>query len=172
MPNGFIEEKRRFNIVDALIIVLAILCILAVALRSQINTLIGLVEKTSKYRLTFKVSSISASSYTYFERDELYWDKVYLDSPDLELGVIEGTPEVKATAVCLEDAEGNLIEAKYPTGTYVDIIGTISCNGIIKEDGCFYLSGNYVIAPGDVLRVHTVELNFSLTVIDIGEIEV
>jgi len=170
MSNNFSEDKRRFNIIDALIIILAIACLVTVFLRTQIRTLIGIGENASTCSLRFKVTSISESSLEYFQMYDEFWDKVYLDSPDLELGTIAGTPESKATVIYIEDEKGTVSAVECPPETYVDVIGNITCRGNFKEDGCFYLSGNYAISPGDVLKVHTVGLDFTLTVIDISEI--
>ena len=134
------EIKRKFNIIDAIVIVLAVLCILTICLRSQINNLIGLGEKTSDYKLSFKVASISSSSFEYFEKNENFWDTVYLDSPDIELGVIEGDPIKAPATTYIDGADGIPVAVECPENTLIDIMGDIRCHGVVKEDGCFYLS--------------------------------
>ena len=169
MSKEISATRRRFNIIDAIVIVLVILCIAAIVLRSQINNLLGIGERTSEYKLTFKVVSISETSYEYFDKEDVFWDAVYLNSPDMQLGIIEGTPEKMPATAYMTDSNGAPISVKYPEDSYIDVKGEIKCNGVFKDDGCFYLSGIYVISPGDVLKVHTVGLDFSLVVIDIGE---
>ena len=165
------ETKRRFNVIDAIVIVLAILCIATICLRSQINNFLGIGERTSDYKLTFKVVAIRDSSSKYFEMNDDFWNKVYLDSPDIELGVISGILEKSAATEYMEDENGNPVAVRYPNSSVVDILGELKCNGVFKDDGCFYLAGKYVISPGDVLNVHTAGLDFSLVVVNIGAFE-
>ena len=171
MPNSNSNNsiKRKFNVIDAMIIVIVLLLIVAVCFRSKINEIVSFDKRVSDYKISFKVSSISDSSYDYFLMEDSIWRNVYLDSPELLLGSIEGTPTKSPSTVYMSDEKGSIYGVEYPENSYVDISGQLRCSGIVKDDGCFYLSGNYVVSPGDVLRVHTLGLDFSLIVTDIGE---
>ena len=169
MPNTNNKIKRKFNVIDAIIIVLILLVIVAVFFRSRINDVIGFNKKMSDYKVSFKVMSINDASYDYFVREDPLWDRVHLDSPDMVLGYIEGTPTKVPSTVYMSDDNGKVYGVRYPEKSYVDITGELRCSGTVKEDGCFYLAGNHVVSPGDVLKVHTAGLDFSLIVTDIGE---
>ena len=71
-----------------MIIVIVLLLIVAVCFRSKINEIVSFDKRVSDYKISFKVSSISDSSYDYFLMEDSIWRNVYLDSPELLLGSI------------------------------------------------------------------------------------
>ena len=164
MSNTNAKIKRRFNIVDAVIIILVVLSIVGIYFRSQITEWIGLDKQLSEFRISFKVSEIKYTSDKYF----VSGGKVYLDSPDMELGTIDGNCTFLPAEVYLEKADGSFVRADYPKDSYIDVNGSIKCVGAEREDG-FYLAGSYSITPGMTLHVHTDMLDFVITVTDIVE---
>lgn len=164
MSNEKVKIKKKFNIIDIIIIVLVILCVVGIYFRGQITEWIGIDKQLSEYKLTFKVSEIKYTSGEYFTGGT----KVYLDSPKLELGVIDGNCTVLPAEVYLEKADGTVVRVDYPKDSYVDISGSIKCLGAEREDG-FYLAGSYSITPGMTLKVHTDMLDFTITVTDITQ---
>lgn len=167
MHNTGSKVKRKFNIIDALIIILVLLGIVAVIFRSQISGWIGAESDLSEYRLTFKISKIKDSSAAMFKtQDELY-RKVYLDSPKLMLGVVNENLDITPAKEYITDSQGKIEEIIYPSGTYVDVAGTMTCSGYYRNGEGFYLDGNYLISPGEAINVHTIYLDFVITVINI-----
>ena len=158
------NAKRRFNLIDAIIIVLVILCIVGIYFRSQITQWIGIDRQLSEYKMTFKVSEIKYTSERYLASGK----RIYLDTPAMELGTIDGNCTVSPAETYIEQTDGSLIVAQYPKDTYIDVMGSIKCSGTQREDG-FYLAGSYSIAPGMKINVHTEMLDFVITVIDITE---
>ena len=159
------RTKRRFNVIDAFIIVLVLLCVLGVYFRGQIAEWIGIEKKVEEYQITFEVSEIRYTSSKYFYTGS----KVYLDSGNIVIGTIEGNCTVLPAEIYLTDSEGAPVLTNYPKDTYVDVTGSIKCLGIQKEGG-FFLNGTYSLAPGSKVNVHTEMLNFSMTITEIEKI--
>lgn len=157
-------EKRKFNIIDAFIIILALICVLGIYFRSQITEWIGIDKQLSEYKIVFKVSEIKYTSGKYF----ISGGELFLDSPDIQLGTIDGNCTFVPSEVYLELGDGVFAQSTYPKDTYIDVFGAVKCTGAVREDG-FYLEGSYSITPGMKLNVHTEMLDFTLTVTDIVE---
>ena len=162
MSGNNVNVKRKFNIIDVIIIVLVILCIVGIYFRSRITEWVGIDKQLVEYRLSFKVSEIKYTSSEYLSTGE----KIYLDNPDLELGTIDGNCTVLPAEVYLEKNDGTLIRVDYPKDSFVDISGSLKCMGTEREDG-FYLAGSISISPGMKLKVHTEMLDFTITITDI-----
>lgn len=164
MINEKIKSNRKFNIIDVFVIILAVICILGIYFRGRIKEWIGIDKQLSEYQLSFKVSNIKYTSEKHF----VIGEKIFLDTPELELGTIDGSCVILSSEIYLKKTDGTTVKVNYPKNSYIDITGNIRCVGTEREDG-FYLSGTYSIAPGMTLNVHTEMLDFTLTVTDISK---
>ena len=158
------RSKRKFNIIDAFIIMLVLLCVLGVVFRSQVAEIIGVENNTEEYELSFEVSEIRYTSGKYFKAES----KVYLDSGNILLGTIEDNCTILPAEVYIEGPDGVPVKVNCPEDTYIDVGGVINCLGI-EKDGIFYLGGTYAIVPGSQIKVHTEMINFVITVTRISK---
>ena len=158
------RSERKFNVIDAFIIILALLCILGIVFRSQVAEFIGVEKNVEEYELSFVVSEIRYTSNKYFQAES----EVYLDSGNLLLGTIEGNCTFLPAEVYVDGPDGVPVKINCPPDTYIDVSGIIKCLGI-EKDGGFYLGGTYYIAPGSQLKVHTEMINFVITVLEISK---
>ena len=167
MPNTQQTEKkakRRFNIIDAFIIILVLLCVLGIYFRGQITEWMGVEKNVEDYQIYFKVSGIRYTSEQYFYRGS----QIYIDSGNIVMGTLEDY-SVNIAEVYVDGANGEPVLDYYPNNTYLDIAGTIKCEGLEKNSR-FYLGGTYSLAPGSQVNVHTEIMDFVMTITKIEKI--
>ncbi len=167
MPNTQQPEKkakRRFNIIDAFIIILVLLCALGIYFRGQITEWIGVEKNVEEYQLSFKVSEIRYTSGKYFYTGS----KIYLDNGDINMGTIEGNCTILPAEVYVTGSDGEPVLSNYPKDTCIDVLGKIKCEGL-EKNGRFYLNGNYSLAPGSSVSVHTETIDFVMTITEIAK---
>ena len=157
------ESKYKFNVLDALIIILVILCIVGVYFRSNIESWIAPKKELDEFKITVVVEKIKSTSNQYLSMGE----KIYLQS-GVELGTIESFSSVPAKTY-VNDATGKSIEVNYPEGTYIDVTVVINCRGTLNEDG-FYVNGTQSLSPGSTVNARTEIMDFSFTVVSIDKV--
>lgn len=167
MQNTGSKVKRKFNVIDAIIIILVLLGIVAIIFRSQIAGWIGAENNLSDYRLTFKISKIKKSSSDMLKASDELNRKVYLNSPKMTLGMVNDKLDITPAKEYVTNSQGKIEEIIYPADTYVDVTGTMKCSGNYRNGEGFYLDGSYLISPGETINVHTIYLDFVITVINI-----
>jgi hypothetical protein len=169
------QKRIRFNILDAIIILLVVLCIVGISFRYSIMRKLGLSEELTNYRISFKLTTVS---YTLpgFLNDG---DKLYLiDGTEVGelLGVSEFSNYTSLTAEnetlilsqaskYVNNSDGTLVLAYYPEYTYVDANGAFLCRGAYGDKGYFCLAGETYLAVGQKLTLYTdtVTLNMTIT---------
>jgi hypothetical protein len=122
-----IKGKTRFNVLDAIIILMAVLCIVGVIFRYSIMQRLGFSEELSDFRIMFKLSAVSYTLPGFLaDGDKLYF------SDGAEVGELLGVAEYStyteltaenATLILspatkyVNDKDGNLVLAAYPEFT-------------------------------------------------------
>ena len=154
--------KYRFNVLDAFIILVVVLCVVGIYFRSNIESWIGAEKEFKDYQVTFVVQKIKSTSGQYLSAG----NTVYLQN-GLELGIVNSFSSFPAKTH-INDSTGASVEVSYPENTYIDISVTVDCRGVKNEDG-FYLNGTYLITPGTVVNGHTEMMDFTFTVTNVSE---
>lgn len=157
-------RNKRFNSIDVFIILLVVLCIAAIYFRGMVASWIGVEKELDEYKITFSVKQIRSTSDKYL----IIGNEVYLSNGGL-LGKLSEKSSLPAK-VFVNDQDGKPVEVSYPKDTCIDVTGSLTCKGIMNDDG-FYLNGTYSISPGAVLSVYTDMLDFTITVTDISKIQ-
>jgi len=157
-------SARKFNIIDVFLIILVVLCVLGVYFRAQVAEWIGIENKVEEYKLGFKISTVRYTSGKYLQAG----NEVYFDGGNVLIGTIDGNCITLPASAYVDGPDGAPVKVNYPKDTYVDISGTIKCEGLMKEDG-FYLGGTYVLSPGSTVSVRTEMLNFTIIVTEISK---
>ena len=158
------RSGRRFNIIDVFLIVLVILCVLGIYFRGQIVEKIGIDKDLQEYTVSFKIEEIRYTSADYLQSG----NAVYFDGGNILFGTIDGKCQERPAEVYIDGADGVPVKVNYPKDTYIDVLGRIKCDGLMKEDG-FYLNGTYSLAPGSTVKVRTEMLNFTIIITDISK---
>lgn len=154
------SSKYKFNVLDVFIILVAVLCIVGIYFRGNIQSWVGAEKELDEFQITLVVEQVKSTSNQYISLG----DKIYTGN-GLELGRIDSFASFPAKTY-INDANGTPIEVSYPENTYIDISIVVNCRGLQNEDG-FYLNGTYPITPGSVIAGHTEIIDFSFTVTEI-----
>ena len=153
-------SKYKFNVLDAFIILVAVLCIVGIYFRSNIQSWVGADKELDEFQITLVVQQVKSTSNQYISLG----DEIYMQN-GLELGRIDSFSSFPAKTY-INDGNGTPVEVSYPENTYIDISIVVNCRGLQNEDG-FYLNGTYPITPGSVINGHTELIDFTLTVSEI-----
>lgn len=165
MAENTTKRKIRFNIIDVLIIFLVVVSVVGIYFRNHIAEWIGIDTDLKEYSVTFKVTGVRATSEKYFFAGE----RIYIDSPNMELGVIDGNCTFSPSETYITMEDGTVIAVPSPQSTYIDVVGNVKCRGAVRANDGFYLDGSYLLTPGMTLKVHTERLDFTVTVTNIKE---
>ncbi len=144
MATKNIEDKPRFNIADAIILIVTILVLAGIALRVYFV----LNEKTvlDTVAAEFRITNISSEHIDLSAQDSLY-----LSSDNSHIGYIADLT-VGDMWEYAYNAEGALVKATVPGKSTVT--GTLALKGVMNARG-FYLNGTTLITEGDEISVYT-----------------
>lgn len=163
------EKKNRFNIIDAIIVALVLVCILSVVFRSfELKKLSSGVD-LEEYTLYFKVDNIRSSSLEYF----ISGDSVRIKSSNKVLGIFEEIIQHVPAVGAYNDNGGEVfypeLEGDDPfEETRYSVFGSISVMGKMTDSG-FFLGGEIYLAPNGVLSVVTEHLETQIKITSIVE---
>lgn len=169
-------KKTRFNVIDALIVVLVLSCIAGVVLRYTVLDDIELSKDQKDFYITFTVSSLSHAQLQKIveakDEAETNGNWVYLSDGKTELGVLTALDEQNRSTVEFVKENGEVVYAQYSENESDDevlwtITGKILCRGCYSENGSFLLNGKEYLSANMVLDVFTKYCDFTLTITDI-----
>ena len=165
------RSGARFNIMDFLIILVALLCILSVIARyTTVLEKIGISDHLEQYEVSFAVTDLRYTTPNFFN----IGDNVYLqDGSHIYMGTLLSRENGSTDALTITlssqyiKSETGFISAYYAENTLVDISGRILCKGRMSDDGYFLLGGDVYLAEGQSLSVCTDLVSFELVVTNI-----
>ena len=165
------EEKKkmrfRINLLDIVLILLAILCVVGVFQRRNIEKLFESGEAMESYSIRFEIRKMRSSTVELLQADTaLYLEE---DGRRVSLGTIAEAPSVSASVVYLPDGEGGTVEAVYPEDAYEylqDVKGTLLCRGVV-HDGSFRLEGSTYLAVNQTVKAYTENADFEIRILAI-----
>lgn len=156
-------SKFRFNVFDAVLILLVVLCIVGIWQRGNLQSLFEAGDASESYTVTFEVKKLrSTTAALLADGTELY---LYENGTRVSLGQLSGTPATTPASVYLY-YEGNMVEASYPDDPdecLLDVTGTLRCR-IIEHDGSFLLEGKSRIAVNQIITAYTESADLTLCV--------
>ncbi|MBO5023808.1 MAG: DUF4330 family protein [Clostridia bacterium] len=144
MATKNIEDKPRFNIADAIILIVTVLIIAGIVLRVYFvaNEKVELDTITAEFRIT----NISSEHIDLSAQDMLY-----LSSDNSHVGYIIDL-NVGDMWEYAYNAQGELVKATVPGKSLVT--GTLALKGVTNERG-FYLNGTMLVTEGDEISFYT-----------------
>ncbi len=155
------ETKSRFNIFDALLILVILACIVALAFRYYYNSKDSLDEKVT---VTFIVPGIMQSTADTMTEKIKSGTVLYLSDGDTIIGYVQGVYS-ENSKIYAESEDGKIERVDDPF--LMDVKGTAVLYGKSGEDG-FYIGGNKLATVSDVVYVYTTDVEFAMTLVDIG----
>ena len=160
-------NKGKFNVIDALLILLAILCVFGVALRAY-NDSRADSKYLAEYRIYFKIDDIRSTSLKYF----VAGDVVRLKSSGETVGKLDA---IVQHVPAVGDYTENGAEIFYPSkdgGIYsptrYNLVGYITVRGEQTDKG-FLLGGTTYITSGSELEIVTDKVQTTIKILSIDE---
>ncbi len=153
MNNNIYGEKKKFNVVDALIIVLFAIMLLVIIFRAQLISLFNNNGKRTAVEISFECEAVDneiANSIT--DQSTLYW----VETDDI-LGTLNITVSPAASQILYYNEDGELCTRKSET--------TQAFSGVIKgtainNNGC-YIDGTDFLASGMTITITNGKAQFT-----------
>ena len=139
------EKKRKFNLIDLLLLVLVIAAVLALVLRGNLARQIGLEHKGETAEVTLSLSALETSEANLFKEKNTLSDPATGEV----FGVIKSVRAENALVYTLND-RGELVRA-FDTAKK-DLTVVLEATGTQTEKG-FLLNASTYASPGDTIRV-------------------
>ena len=166
------EEKKngrhriRFNIFDVVLILLAILCIVGIWQRKNLQNLFSSERGQEAYTVTFEIAIVRKETADCLKvGTELYMDH---EGERLAVGTLSQASTGAAT-VYLQDAMGETVTAIYHPNDFRSVRGVLDSRGI-EHDGAFLLGGKLHMAVNQSLTVYTENADFEIRIIGIQKV--
>ena len=159
--------RRRFNVIDAVIVILVILCIVSVIYRFDFIDGIGVSDNNEEYQLYFEIENIRNTSVDFL----VSGDTVRNSKTNDKIGVLD---EILLTTPALAAYNKNGEEIFYPEiseeneETRYYVTGYITVSGRMTENG-FLLNGSTYIAANSELAVATENIETTIKVLEINK---
>ena len=174
----FSLPKIRFNILDAVILLLIILCIVGLCFRHTITESLGLGDDLQSYRVSFEVrgerytlpGQLAKGDKLYFADGILAGTLMGVDEYSIENALTAGNETLIVTpAETYVNDGGSFVSVSYPEGSLIDAEGAFRCEGGYGDGGYFLLSGDRYLAVGQTLTLYTdtVKITFTVTEIEL-----
>ena len=160
-------KKGKFNAIDALLILLAIACVLGIGLRAYSESKTN-NSNLAEYRIYFKIDNISSQSLKYFTAGDI----VRVKSSGATLGKLDAIVQHVPAVGGYNENGGEIF---YPTkdgGIYAptrqSLVGYITVRGEQTESG-FLLGGETYIASGSEMEIVTDKVQTTIKILSIDE---
>ena len=158
-PSGF-----RFNVFDAILILLAVLCIVGIWQRGNLQKLFEAGEAMEEYTVTFEVRKLrSTTADLLVQGTEFY---LMENGSRVPMGALSVQVSARPATEYLQHPTEGMVEARYPEDSYErlqDVTGTLVCRGI-EHNGSFLLEGKTHLAINQTLAAYTERANLSICI--------
>ena len=163
-------SRIRFNVVDAVLILLAILAIVGVWQRKNLQRLFDSGEALESYVVTFEIKKIRSTTADLLEKGTA----LYLEDHDTQvsLGTLAEQVSTSAATVYLQNSEGETVKAVYPQDSFeylLDAHGVLNCRGI-EHEGTFLLEGKTYLAVNQAVKAYTETADFEIRITSIQKV--
>lgn len=170
------SKKTSFNFVDALIILLVLVCLVVIGFKGFITHKELSEVEMKEYKLSFKIDNIRGSSCKYFEKG----DVVCLASNGQVIGYIDdivqhvpaiGAYTVDGKEILYPEFENPNIytDSRYSLTGYIVIKGS----ALEKTDNgnCVNIRGNIKITENELVKITTEQVNVQVKITEIIPLE-
>ena len=149
------SAKRRLNLLDIALILLAVLSFVGIWQRSNLQQLFTKEELLESYTVTFEIKKVRSTTADLLQEDtELY---ILNGEERVRLGTLAQRVSAAPATVYLQDREGNTVQSVYPQDAneyLLDVSGILHCEGV-EHDGSFLLGGRVYLATNQTIAVQT-----------------
>ena len=153
-------SKTRFNVIDLLIVVIVIGCIAGIVYRYNLVDRIIVDSKRDEVSVKFITTAVSKDI-----EDKLSdGDVFYIESSGELFGTLSGHASTDNSYVASDDNGMPVISYNKELR---DIEGTITCKGVMREEG-FFVDGTQFVAPGSELILESINVRVSVIITEIS----
>ena len=172
MANKEKETKKsgagwHVNFLDVVLILLAILCIVGVWQRKNLQKLFTDEEVMESYTVTFEIKKLRSTTVELLQKGtELYLTE---GEEAITLGTLSVPVSTAAATEYFVNADGDTVSAVYPQDQYeylLDVTGTLTCRGI-RRDNAFLLEGKTYLAVNQTVLAHTENADVTIRITSI-----
>ena len=157
----------RINFLDVVLILLAILCIVGVWQRKNLQKLFTSEEVMESYTVTFEIRKLRSTTVELLQKGSEFY---LTDGDDITvLGTLAVPVSTAAATEYFTDENGKTESAVYPQDQYeylLDVTGTLTCRGI-RRDNAFLLEGKTYLAVNQTVAAHTENADVTLRITSI-----
>lgn len=157
------KATTRFNVIDLIIIILALACIAGIYIRYASLDDINAQAALDSAQVSFLVQDIRNTSAKFFENAE---KEVYFADEKVKFGEFMRGFTITPAEKYMTDESGNVYKAVYPENTRIDVRGKILSEGRWTDTG-FYVDGSIYIAPGKEIKIATSDITVTLIVTEV-----
>lgn len=157
----------RINFLDIVLILLAILCIVGVWQRKNLQKLFEEEAVMESYTVTFEIKKLRSTTVELLQKGT----ELYLTEGDdvIVLGTLSVPVSTAAATEYFADENGKIESAVYPQDQYeylLDVTGTLSSRGF-QRNNTFLLEGKTYLAVNQTVTAHTENADVILRVTSI-----
>lgn len=156
-------KKFRFNILDVVIIIVAVACIAGLVIRSNL---------ADKFTMKDEHALVTFEAYGMLDKTVdatlIPGDKYYCDVTKGVFGEFNQVIGVRDALYVYPNNEGIQCETTVPYRT--DVTGTFVSTGYF-DDGAFFIDGTNKLAPGETYEVYSENRKMTIHIISVEPVE-
>lgn len=162
------EEKKtsrfRINMLDVVLLLLAILCAVGIWQRNNIRALFASGEELDSYTVSFEIRKLRSATVELLPKGTaLYTD----DGEDrVPLGTIADHLSVSAAFEYLPNDKGEPVKSVYPEDEYENLLdanGKLTCRGI-ERNGRFLVDGELYLAVNQTIYAMSEDVDLEIRI--------
>lgn len=160
------SRKSRFNVMDAFIILIILLCIASLVYRYGLIDRIGVSNNLEEYQIQFKIENISSNS----KNAIIEGDVITLTGTDEKIGTMDKLTSTTPAIAMYADKDTPVFypeDTDNPGNTRYEVNGSISVKGMMSDKG-FMLNGKTYVAPNSELKISTEHIETTVKIIGIN----
>lgn len=158
------EKIRRFNVLDAVLILFVLLVVIGVWQRTNLQKLFTTEELLESYTVTFEMKKARSTTVELLQKDTMLY--MMNGEERVSLGVLTRPVAATAATVYLQAKDGQTVKAVYPQDAneyLLDASGVLQCEGV-ENGGSFLVGGKMYLAVNQVILVRSETADFEIRI--------
>ena len=165
-----LKTRRRFNLLDAALILLVLMILVGVWQRQNLQRIFTVDEVLEEYTVSFEIKQVRSTTVAYLSTGTAFY--LEKDGERVTLGTLSAQVASSAATVELRDKDGNPVSAVYPEDDYEylwDVSGTLRCEGV-ERNGSFLVGGKLYLAYNKTVQVRTEMTDLDIRITGISKV--
>jgi len=165
-------RSKSFTVLDAFLILLAVLAVVGVWQRKNLQEMFSSSEAFEPYAVSFEVSGLRSTTVETLGEGTVLYDA----ESGNKIGVLPSAVAASAAKAYLErvDESGKVqtVKAVYPQDAHdyrLDVSGVLRCEGLMSDNG-FLLGGNTYLTVGQEIAVMTEHADLTIRITAIEQV--